>query len=150
MVIREGAPDYDREGEEADGADGGAAGFDGGRVASAERAVEAGAALFFLFVSGDQRGGGRENCGESEEESADSGAEFSGDQAGGDGDHTAEEETDGVLLPGALLQGREIYFYAHGFIGVTSMKRTGRTVAGPDERRSVSCVFFASERAFPS
>ena len=148
--MRQDAPDYDRESQQADGADGGAAGFDGGRVASAERAVEAGAALLFLFVSGDQRGGGRENRGESEEESADSGAEFSGDQAGGDGDHAAEEETDGVLLPGALLQGREIYFYAHEFIGVTSMKRTGRTAAGPDERRSVSCVFFASERAFPS
>src|SRR3984957_3750089 len=148
--MRQDAPNYDRESQQADGAEGGAAGFNGRRVASAECAVEAGAALFFLFVSGDQGGGGRENCREGQEEPADSGAEFSGDQAGGDGDHAAEEETDGVLLPGALLQGREIYFYAHEFIGVTSMKRTGRTAAGPDERRSVSCVFFASERAFPS
>src|ERR1700722_17681521 len=148
--MRQDAPDYDRESQQTDGADGGAAGFDGGRVASAERAVEAGAALLFLFVSGDQRGGGRENRGESEEESADSGAEFSGDQAGGDGDHAAEEETDGVRLPGALLQGREIYFYAHEFIGVTSMKRAASSAAGADVTLGLACVFFASERAFPS
>jgi hypothetical protein len=81
-VIGEGVPDDGGEGEQADRADGCAAGFDGGSVASAGSAVEAGAALFLLLVSGDQRGSGGKNCREGQEKSADRGTESFGDEAG--------------------------------------------------------------------
>ena len=127
MVIRQGAPDDDGEGQEADGAEGGAAGFDGGCVAAARSAVEAGAAFFRFFVSGDQGSGGGKNCGKGEEESAEGGAEFFGDEAGGDGDHAAEKKTDGVFVGLGFAGGAEIYFYAHGFIGATFVKRKRKT-----------------------
>jgi hypothetical protein len=136
------------EGEEAGGADGCAAGFDGGCIAAARSAVEVGAALFFFFVGGDQRGGGGENCREGEEEAADSGTEFFGHEAGGDGDEAAEEEADGVFVGLRFFGGGEVYFYAHDFIFAASGRvpsaaeaaKLWRAVAAglkpcPDERR---------------
>lgn len=112
-VRRERTPNDNGKGDEADGTDGSSRRVDGSGFAAPMSTVEANLLFLLDFMFFNERGAGRKDGRESEEESADAGAIVFCDDTGKSCHQTAKEETDGIFVRLDGFERGEVSFDFH-------------------------------------